>query len=178
MRKSEFVLVLASILGVALLGVLQGIVIAEGIVIAVVISIFQLFERAWRPYAAVLGKPEDVPGYHDITRYPDASQILGLFLIRWDAPLFFANANLFRKKLRKLIAQTDPPPKWIVITAKPVIDVDTTAGDMVVDLDLELNAFGIHLGFGFPGIEAMYSVSDTTRKPRRGFPIPPDCTCG
>ena len=140
-RKSEFVLAMASILGVALVGVL------EGIVIAVVISIFQLFERTWRPYAAVLGKPDDVAGYHDITRYPDASQLPGLLMIRWDAPLIFANANIFRKKLRKLIAQTDPPPVWIVITAEPITDVDTTAGDMLVDLDLELNAAGIHLVF-------------------------------
>jgi high affinity sulfate transporter 1 len=140
-RKNEFVLAIAAILGVALVGVLQG------IVIAVVISIFQIFERAWRPYSAVLGKPEDIPGYHDITRYPNASQLPGLLMIRWEAPLFFANANLFRKKIRVLIAQTDPPPVWVVITAEPVTDVDTTAGDMLVDLDLELNAAGIHLVF-------------------------------
>ena len=140
-RRSEFVLAIASILGVALVGVL------EGIVIAVVISIFQFFERAWRPYLAVLGKLEGVPGYHDITRYPNASQLPGLLMIRWDAPFIFANANLFRKKIRKLIAQTDPPPVWVLITAEPVTDVDTTAGDMLVDLDLELNAAGIHLVF-------------------------------
>jgi len=140
-RKSEFVLAVAAILGVALVGVLQG------IVIAVVISIFQLFMRAWRPYAAVLGRPEDIPGYHDITRYPDASQIPGLLMIRWDAPLFFANANLFKKKIRTLIVQADPSPVWIVVAAEPVTDVDTTAGDMLVDLDLELNAAGIHLIF-------------------------------
>jgi MFS superfamily sulfate permease-like transporter len=68
-------------------------------------------------------------------------------MIRWEAPLIFANANIFRKKLRKLIAQTDPHPKWIVITAEPINEVDTTAGDMLVDLDLELNAAGIHLVF-------------------------------
>jgi high affinity sulfate transporter 1 len=140
-RKSEFVLATVSILGVALVGVLQG------IVIAVVISIFQFFERAWRPYAAVLGKPEGIPGYHDISQYPNASQLPGLLMVRWEAPLFFANANLFRKKLRKLIAQTDPTPVWVVITAEPVTDVDTTAADMLVDLDLELNAAGIHLVF-------------------------------
>jgi MFS superfamily sulfate permease-like transporter len=140
-RRSEFFLAIASILGVALVGVL------EGIVIAVVISIFQLFLRTWRPYAAVLGKPDNVAGYHDITRYPDASQLPGLLIIRWDAPLIFANANIFRKKLRRLIARTDPPPLWIVLTAEPVTDVDTTAGDMLVDLDLELNASGIHLVF-------------------------------
>jgi high affinity sulfate transporter 1 len=140
-RKSEFVLATISILGVALVGVLQG------IVIAVLISIFQLFERAWRPYAAVLGKPEGIPGYHDITRYPNASQIPGLLLLRWEAPIFFANANLFRKKIRTLITQTEPKPKWIILTAEPITDVDTTAGELLVDLDLELNAAGIHLVF-------------------------------
>ena len=140
-RKNEFVLAIVSILGVALVGVLQG------IVIAIAISIFQFFERAWNPYAAVLGKPEGVPGYHDITRYPDASQIPGLLMIRWEAPLFFANANIFKKKIRTLIAQADPNPVWVIITAEPVTDVDTTAGDMLVDLDLELNAAGIHLVF-------------------------------
>jgi MFS superfamily sulfate permease-like transporter len=104
----------------------------------------------------VLGKPEGIPGYHDITRYPNASQLPGLLMIRWDAPLFFANANLFRKKIRKLIAQTDPPPIWVVITAEPVTDVDTTAGDMLVDLDLELNAAGIHLVFA----ELKHSVKE------------------
>jgi MFS superfamily sulfate permease-like transporter len=140
-RRSEFALAIISLLGVALVGVLQG------IVIAVVISIFQLFERAWRPTAAVLGKPENIPGYHDITRYPNASQLPGLLMIRWEAPLFFANANLFRNKLRKLIIQTEPPLKWVVITAEPISDVDTTAADMLVDLDQELNAAGIHLVF-------------------------------
>ena len=140
-RKSEFVLAIVAILGVALVGVL------EGIVIAVVISVFQLFQRAWRPYAAVLGKVEGVPGYHDITRYPNASQLPGLLMVRWEATLFFANANLFRNGIRKLVARTDPAPKWIIVTAESINDIDTTAGDMLVDLDLELNAAGIHLVF-------------------------------
>jgi len=140
-RKSEFVLAIISLLGVALVGVLQG------IVIAVVISIFQLFLAAWRPYMAVLGKPEGTLGYHDINHFPNASQIPGLLMIRWDAPLIFANASLFRNKIRALIAQTDTTPKWIIIAAEPINQVDTTAGDMLVDLDQELNAAGIHLIF-------------------------------
>jgi high affinity sulfate transporter 1 len=140
-RKSEFTLAIIALLGVALVGVLQG------IVIAVMMSIFQLFEKAWRPYAAVLGKPEGVAGYHDIEHFPDAVQIPGLVLIRWDAPLIFANASLFRNKLRKLIAHTEPKPVWIVIAAEPISEIDTTAGDMLVDLDEELNAAGIHLIF-------------------------------
>jgi high affinity sulfate transporter 1 len=140
-KRSEFTLAIISILGVALVGVLQG------IVIAIVISMFQLFERAWRPYSAVLGKPDEIPGYHDLQHYPNAQQLPGLLIIRWDAPLFFANANLFRNKIRELLAQTDPDPAWIVIAAEPISHVDTTAGDMLVDLDLELNAAGTHLIF-------------------------------
>jgi MFS superfamily sulfate permease-like transporter len=140
-RRSEFALAIISLLGVALVGVLQG------IVIAVVISIFQLFEKAWRPYTAVLGKSEGIPGYHDIDHFPNADQIPGLLMIRWDAPLFFANASLFRKKLRTLVAKTEPKPIWIVIAAEPINEIDTTAGDMLVDLDKELNAAGIHLVF-------------------------------
>jgi high affinity sulfate transporter 1 len=140
-RRNEFVLALACILGVAFVGVL------EGIVIAVTLSILQFFERSWRPHSAVLGQPENVSGYHDIKRYPEAKQIPGLLMIRWDAPLFFANANLFRELIRDLIKQTTPTPVWIVIAAEPVTDIDTTAADMLVELDEELNAAGIHLIF-------------------------------
>jgi high affinity sulfate transporter 1 len=140
-RPSEFVLALACILGVAFVGVL------EGIVIAVFLSILGFFQRAWRPYSAVLGQPENVSGYHDIKRYPDCKQIPGLLMIRWDAPLFFANANLFRELIRDLIKQTSPTPVWVVIAAEPVTDIDTTAADMLVELDEELNATGKHLIF-------------------------------
>jgi high affinity sulfate transporter 1 len=138
-RKSEFVVAIICLLGVALLGVL------EGIVIAVVVSILQLFFRAWHPHSAVLGKTQEVDGYHDIKRYPQASRTPGMLMMRWDAPLFFANANLFRRKVRELLKQTDPTPRWVVLAAEPVTDVDTTAADMLVELDEELNAAGIHL---------------------------------
>ncbi len=140
-RKSEFALAVVSILGVALVGVL------EGIIIAVTLSILQFFERAWRPYHAVLGKVTDIPGYHDIKHYPAARQTPGLLIIRWDAPLFFANANLFRDLVRDLIAREETKPFWVLVTAEPVTDVDTTAADMLADLDLELNAADIHLVF-------------------------------
>jgi high affinity sulfate transporter 1 len=138
-RKSEFTMAIISALGVALFGVL------EGILIAVIVSIFQIFFRAWRPHSAVLGKPEGISGYHDLKRYPDASQIPGLLMIRWDAQIFFANANLFRNFVRDLVARTEPTPFWVLVAAEPITDVDTTAADMLVDLDEELNAAGIHL---------------------------------
>jgi high affinity sulfate transporter 1 len=138
-RKSEFMLAMICILGVAIIGVL------EGIVVAVVVSIFQIFAASWRPHSAVLGKPEGVSGYHDLKRYPDAKLTPGLLMIRWDAPLIFANANLFRNFVRQLVAHTEPKPFWVLVAAEPITDVDTTAADMLVDLDEELNAAGIHL---------------------------------
>lgn len=138
-RREEFVLAAVAILGVALVGVL------EGIVIAVLLSIIQFFTRAWQPHYAVMGKTPHVPGYHDVTRYPDAEQIPGLLMLRWDAPIFFANANIFRKVVREQVTATAPAPLWVLIAAEPVTDVDSTAADMLVDLDEELNATGIHL---------------------------------
>ncbi len=140
-RKSDFILAVVCALGVILVGVL------EGIVIAVFVAILQFFERSWRPYSAVLGKPEEVDGYHDITQYPEAAQIHGLLMIRWDAPIFFANANIFRKMVRDLLTKTDPKPYWILVAAEPITDVDTTAAEMLIDLDEELNAGDLHLVF-------------------------------
>jgi high affinity sulfate transporter 1 len=140
MRKSEFFLAVVAILGVALVGVLEGIVIAIGL------SILQFFERSWRPHSAVLGK-NGKDGYQDIDTHTEAKTLDGLLIIRWDAPLFFANASIFRDLVRRLIIKTEPTPYWVLITAEPMTDVDSTAADMLVDLDLEMNANGRHLIF-------------------------------
>jgi high affinity sulfate transporter 1 len=141
MRRAEFILAVVSGLGVAIAGVLQG------IVIAVAIAVFQFLMRAWRPYSAVLGKPPDVDGYHDITRYPDATVVPGLLILRWDAPLFFANANLFRDMIRERVAECTPKPRLVLLAAEPITDVDTTAAEVLADLDEELNAADVHMGF-------------------------------
>ncbi len=140
-RKTEFLLAVACALGVMFVGVLQG------IVVAVALSVVYIFKRAWAPYSAVLGKPPDVPGYHDIRRYRDAQQVPGLLIVRWSAPLFFANANQFRERIRELVKAAETPPVWVLVAAEPIMDIDTTAGAMLADLDRELNAAGIHLAF-------------------------------
>jgi len=139
-RKAEFLLSVAAFLGVALLGVLPGIAIAVGL------SILNVFRRAWWPYDTELGRVEGLAGYHDVHTHPDAQQVPGLVIYRFDAPLFFANATTFRDQVRRLAA-AGPPPRWIVIAAEPVTDVDTTAADMLTDLDEALNARGISLVF-------------------------------
>ena len=123
------------------LGVLQG------IIVAVILSVVFVFQRAWAPYSAVLGRAPEIPGYHDIERYPEVRQIPGLLIVRWSAPLFFANASQFRDRIRGLVRTADVPPRWVLVAAEPITDIDTTAGAMLTDLDEELNSAGIHLAF-------------------------------
>ena len=139
-RRTEFALSIAAFLGVAILGVLPGIAIAVGL------SILNVFRRSWWPYTARLGVADGIPGYHDVRSYPDARQVDGLVVLRFDAPLFFANARAFREQVRAL-ASTEPRPRWIVVAAEPITDVDTTASDMLEDLDEQLNDQGISLVF-------------------------------
>ena len=139
-RRTEFVLSMAAFAGVALLGVLPG------IAIAVALSIGNVFRRSWWPYQTVLGRVPGMPGYHDVGSYPEADQLPGCVLFRFDAPLFFANARTFRDQVRRL-ARAAPTPRWIVVAAEPITDVDTTAADMLEDLDQHLNTQGISLVF-------------------------------
>jgi high affinity sulfate transporter 1 len=139
-RRTEFGVSMAAFLGVVLFGVLPG------IAIAVAVSVAVAFRRVWWPYQTVLGRVEGLPGYHDLRSYPDAEQLPGLVVFRFDAPLFFANARTFREQVRAL-ASAQPPPTWIIVAAEPITDVDTTASDMLEDLDQALNAKGISLVF-------------------------------
>jgi MFS superfamily sulfate permease-like transporter len=128
------------VFGVALLGVLAG------IGIAVALSILNVFRRAWWPYQTELGRVSEVAGYHDVRSYPDAERVPGLVIYRFDAPLIFANAKTFRDAILRL-AKAEPKPQWIVIAAEPITDVDTTASDVLEELDELLNEQGINLVF-------------------------------
>ncbi len=141
LRRAEFVYSLACFLGVALIGVIQGIFIAIGL------ALLAFIWRAWRPYDAVLGRVAGLKGYHDITRHPDAKRVPGLVLFRWDAPLFFANADIFHEHVLQAVAAAPTPTKWVVVAAEPVTDVDITAADALSELDDELQAAGIELCF-------------------------------
>jgi high affinity sulfate transporter 1 len=139
-RRTEFLLSLSAFLGVVLLGVLPG------IAIAVALSIGNVFRRAWWPYQTVLGRVPGLLGYHDVQSYPGAERLPGCVIFRFDAPLFFANSRTFREQIRR-IARSDPAPRWIIVAAWPITDVDTTAADMLEDLDVALNTAGISLVF-------------------------------
>lgn len=139
-RRVEFTLSIIALLGVAFLGVLPG------IVIAVAVSILNVFRRVWWPHQAELGRVDGIAGLHDTESYPGADQLPGLMIYRFDAPLIFANSRTFADEMRA-IAEEHPDLTWILIAAEPITDVDTTASDMLQELDEWLNERGISLVF-------------------------------
>ena len=140
-QQWEFWLSVVCFVGVAVFGAIPG------IGLAIVIAIIEFLWDAWRPYSAVLGRAKGVAGFHDITRYPDARQIPGLVLFRWDAPLFFANAELFKQRVLDTAAKSVAPVRWLVVAAEPITSVDVTAADTLAELDDTLHEAGIELCF-------------------------------
>jgi high affinity sulfate transporter 1 len=140
-RRSDFALSILAFVAVAVLGVIPGIAAAIGL------SLLEFVRRAWRPHDAILGRAEGVKGYHDLARYPAAKQVPGLLLFRWDAPLFFANADMFRRRLLEALDGSVPPARWVVVAAEPITDVDSTAAEIVAELDEVLTARGVELAF-------------------------------
>lgn len=139
LRPAEAILSLVCFLGVALLGVVQG------ILMAVLLALLGFVWRAWRPYSAVLGRVDGVKGYHDLTRYPAARTVPGLVLFRWDAPLFFANAGMFRERVLEAVAESPERARWVVVAAEPVTDVDLTAAAVLRDLTSDLEEVGVEV---------------------------------
>jgi len=140
-QRWEFWLSIVCFAGVAVLGVIPG------IALAVVIAVIEFLWDGWRPHWAVLGRAEQGRGWHDITRYPDARRVPGLVLFRWDAPLFFANAELFRDRIHAAIAASPTPVRVAVVAAEPVTSIDVTAADVLAELDRSLHEAGIDLCF-------------------------------
>ena len=138
-RPSAVAISLVASLGVILLGVLQG------IVIAVALAILLFFRRNWWPHGAVLGTADDLEGWHSVEQYPQARELPGIVVYRWEAPLFFANAGIFRRQIRRLVRERSP--SWVVLQCEAITDVDVTAAGMLEQLDRELNAAGIHMAF-------------------------------
>ncbi len=141
MRKTEFWLSILAFLGVILLGVLPGVFLAVGL------SLLNFVRRLWRPHQAVLGRAPGVKGYHDVGDFTDAQQVPGLLLFRWDAPLFFANGEMFRHAVLDAVACAETPVKRVVLAAEPMTDVDTTAVDSLTHLIEDLAEEGVDFGF-------------------------------
>jgi high affinity sulfate transporter 1 len=141
LRRSELGLAVVAFLTVVLFGALPGIAAAVGL------SLLNFIRRAWRPHDAILGRVANYKGYHDIGRHPEARLVPGLVLFRWDAPLFFANADTFREHVLQIVDHAPPPVRWFAVASEPMTDIDTTAADMLEELISELARRGVALHF-------------------------------
>jgi high affinity sulfate transporter 1 len=140
-QRWEFWLSVVCFVGVAVLGVIPG------IGLAIVIAVIEFLWDGWRPHYAVLGRVDGLRGYHDITRYPEARLIPGLVLFRWDAPLFFANAELFHQRVLEAVARSPTPVRRIIVAAEPVTSIDVTSADILAELEQTLRGLRIELRF-------------------------------
>jgi high affinity sulfate transporter 1 len=140
-QRWEFWLSIVCFAGVCAFGVIQG------IGLAIVLAVLEFLWDGWRPHHAVLGRVKDLRGYHDIKRYPDARQVPGLVIFRWDAPLFFANAELFHERVMEAVSASPTSVKRFIVSAEPVTSIDVTSADMLVELEQALRATGIELRF-------------------------------
>ena len=139
-RRNEFILSMIAFVGVVIAGVLWG------IGIAVAVSLLAFVSQAWRPHVTTLVRIKGVSGYHDIDQHPEGTQIDGLLLFSFGAPLFFANADGFRSEIIARVEET-PDVRWVIVTAEPITRIDATAEAMINELHADLAERGIELGF-------------------------------
>ena len=134
-RRGELVIALAACAGVLVFNILYG------VLLAVAVSVAELLVRVARPHDAVLGRVPGLAGMHDIDDYPGAQTVPGLVVYRYDAPLFFANAEDFR---RRALAAADgqAPVRWFVLNVEANAEVDFTALEAVDAVRTELAQAG------------------------------------
>ena len=140
-RGSELILAVGTTVAVLALGVLGG------IGAAVALSVLDLLRRIVTPHDGVLGYVPGVAGMHDIDDYPQAVQVPGLVVYRYDAPLFFANsANFLMRALDSVNqAQDKDPVHWLLLNVEANTEVDLTAVDALDSLRLTLGDMGVEL---------------------------------
>jgi len=164
MSKADTFLSVAAFLGVLVVGVIAG------IIVAVVLSLGEFVGHAWRPYRAELGRIRGLRGYHDLSRHPEGERLPGIVIVRFDAPLFFANGGIFDDYVRATVSAAGPDVRTVILAAEPITDIDTTAVDELLELDEFLTKRGTTLIFA----EMKGPVKDVLRRYGLGKQFPPE----
>lgn len=138
-RYSELLLALATTVGVIALDVLYG------VLVAVALSVLDLLRRVARPHDGILGYVPGIAGMHDVDDYPDARPVPGLVVYRYDSPLFFANADDFRRRALAAVDDAETPVRWLLLNAEANVEIDITAIDALDSIREELAGRGIVL---------------------------------
>ena len=140
MSWREGLLSLATTLGVLVLGVLPG------VMLAVALSLAWLLLVASRPQDAVLGRVPGLPGFHSVADYPEATTVPGLLMFRFEANLVFFNIDYLSERLHAAVQASETPVEWVIVDASPINWIDATAVQRLDELHRELAAQGITLG--------------------------------
>jgi MFS superfamily sulfate permease-like transporter len=140
-QRREFGLSMIAFLGVAFVGVIQG------IAIAIALAMLVLVWNAWHPYSAVLARVDGRKGFHDLSRHPEGRPVPGLVIFRWDAPLFFANGQIFRARVLAAVDAAAAPVRQVIVAADAISQVDVTAAEALATLERELRERGVELQF-------------------------------
>ena len=136
-RRSEVLLALAATAGVLAVDLLYG------VVVAVALSVLEMLARVARPHDAILGRVPGLAGMHDIDDYPQAQETPGLVVYRYDSPLFFANAEDFRRRALEAVERHGDQARWFVLNMEANVEVDITALDALESLRSVLAERGI-----------------------------------
>jgi len=163
-NRVDALLSVAALVGVLAVGAIAG------IAVAIALSFVAFVNQAWRPYRAELGRVRGVRGYHDLSRHPEGERLPGIVIVRFDAPLFFANGGLFDDYVRATVAAAGPSVRTVILASEPITDIDTTAVDELVELDVYLASHGITLVFA----EMKGPVKDLLRSYGLGERFPPE----
>jgi high affinity sulfate transporter 1 len=135
--RPEFLLALVTAGSVVVLGVLNG------IAIAVVASVVMALSTIARPHDAILGSGPGLDGWVDVGHHPDAVTSPGLVVFRFDAPLFFINAERFAERITAAMDDNPGDEEWVVIDAEGIGALDASALDMLRELLDRLVARGV-----------------------------------
>ena len=136
-RHSELFIAAVTTVGVLVLDVLYGVLVAVGL------SILDLLRRVARPHDGILGYAPGVAGMHDLDDYPDAKPVQGLVVYRYDSPLFFANVQDFKRRALASVDGADSSTEWFLLNTEANVQVDVTAIDALEELRRELTRRGI-----------------------------------
>jgi high affinity sulfate transporter 1 len=138
-RRTEFGLAAFTFGGVLVLGVLYG------VLAAVAVSVLDLLARVARPHAAALGFAPGLAGMHDVADFPGTTEVPGLLVFRYDSPLFFANAEDFRRRAMAEVARHQPGLRWFALNCEAIVEIDSTAVDALDEVRRDLHDAGVRM---------------------------------
>jgi sulfate permease, SulP family len=139
LRRDSFAVALLALLGVLVLGVLAG------LLLAVAVSIVLLLSRQSRPSSSVLGQLPGSGAYAAIDHEPAARTEPGLLVFRLNAPLLFVNAKLLRDELRARLRDAEPPVRIVLLDLQFTAELDIESVDVLTAFRRELHEQGVAL---------------------------------